>query len=444
MTILRLLPLLLFAACATHSAIEASREQVAVGQYARAFVILDEVRSAQLQDGGRVDEDLEAEYESVRKQYLLHRAERQIFEEHEDAALATLVELDSLEPQYPGVAELRSRATAKKAQRIVARGEEHLVRKEFVQSMACFLESQTLIARVEGHPLTVEKVQKGAAAGIEAVGAALGELSSRGQQQFLEAVRKLPEFRYVEVQWHANNVIHNTPERDEAKAIEARARRENAQKAMARGRECELRGRFGAALLEYRGAKVIDKDVPDVDAAIKAMEREQEAALLIEEAQKHMRSGRFDDARAVLAKAFELSLMARNEIGAMVTQTRRQEGQQRYQSGLDFEVLGRKQEALAAFEALAKDWPEGFQDEKVRMVGLKVDIDGAAAEWAAAEAAEAAGDLPKALDHYLNSEQFYAGWKDGKARIARLRDAIKPPAGGGSGGGGGASGGQGG
>lgn len=434
MTTLRLLPLLLFVACATHSAIEASREQVALGQFARAFVILDQVRSQQLKGGGEVDADLEAEHAKVRKLYLLHRAEELIFEEDEEEALATLVELDNLEPGYPGIAPLRSRAVAKKAQRIVARGEEHLVRKEFVQAMASFLESQTLIATVVGHPLTVEKVQKGAAEGIKAVGSALGELSSRGQQQFLEAVRKLPEFRYVEVQWHANNVIHNTPEREEAKTIEAKARRENALKSIARGKACELRGRFGAALLEYRAAKEIDKDVPEVDALIAAMEREQKAALLIEEAQKQMRLSAFDEARAVLAQAFELSVMARNEIGAMVTQTRRMEAQQRFQAGLDFEVLGRKQEALAAFEALAKDWPEGFRDEKAHIVGLKVDIEGAATEWAAAEAAEAAGDLPKALDHYLNSVQFYAGWKDGKERIARLRDAIKPPSGGGSGG----------
>jgi hypothetical protein len=83
---------------------------------------------------------------------------------------------------------------------------------------------------------------------------------------------------------------------------------------------------------------------------------------------------------------------------------------------------------------LAKEWPEGLDDEVSRIAGLRVDIEGAAMEWTAAEAAEAAGDMPKALEHYLDAERFYAGWKDGKARIERLRQAIARGAAGGNGG----------
>jgi hypothetical protein len=268
-------------------------------------------------------------------------------------------------------------------------------------------------------------------------------MSKRAQEQFLEAVRKLPELRYVEVQWHANNVVHNDPKRDEAKQIEAKVRRENAMNAIARGRNCERSGRYGAALIEYRIAKLIDPQTAGVDEAITAMRKEQQAAALIDKAQIAMRAGRFDDvvdldgkvsigARRALGEAYELSLMARNDIGAMQIQLRKLETQRRYQAARDLEVLGRKSEALAGFEELAKDWPDGFSDEKARIAGLKVDIEGAANEWREAEAAEAAGDLPKALEHYIASERYYAGWKDGKARIARLRAAIAKAAGGGT------------
>jgi sRNA-binding protein len=106
-------------------------------------------------------------------------------------------------------------------------------------------------------------------------------------------------------------------------------------------------------------------------------------------------------------------------------ETRHLEGDSHYQAARDMEVLGKKSEALAGYEALSKDWPEGFSDEKARIDGLKYDIENAQKEWADAEAAEAANDLPKALEHYKNSERFYAGMKDGAARIERLQTAIR-------------------
>ena len=90
----------------------------------------------------------------------------------------------------------------------------------------------------------------------------------------------------------------------------------------------------------------------------------------------------------------------------------------------DLEVMGKKQEALDAFQALATAWPDGLEDERARIDSLTIDIDGAKAEWDAAEAAEAAGDLEKALRHYRAADRYYADWRDGKARIARLEKAI--------------------
>lgn len=435
MTTLRLLPLLLLVACATRSVIEESQHRARLGDYGRAYFLLDELRNEEMRDGGAASEELEKAWYEARLAWLLHHAETQLFEEHEGGALATLVELESLEPDYPGITGLRDRAHVKKAHRMVKRGIESLVRKEYLQALSFFLESEAIA------PGSVDAQE-----GIKEVWEATSRMSKRAQDQFLEAVRKLPELRYVEVQWHASNVVHNDPNRDEAKTIEAKVRRENALNAMTRGRKCEQAGRYGAALIEYRIAKLVDSQTPGVDEAIAAMRKEQQAAMLIDRAQIAMRAGRFDDtvdldgevhigARRALAEAFELSLMARNDIGALQLQVKKLEGQRQYQAARDLEVLGKKSEALTAFEAVVKDWPNGFSDEKARVDSLKVDLEGAASEWSEAEAAEAAGDLPKALEHYVSSERYYAGWKDGKQRIARLRAAIAKAAGGGQNGG---------
>jgi len=419
MTMLRLLPVLLLAACATRSAIDESRASADRGDYSRAYIILEDLRRQQMATGAEVDAELAAAHAKAWKEFLLARAEERIYQEQEDAALADLAELEGLHADYKAIDGLRHRALLKKARRIITRGEENLLRKDYAQALSCFVEAEAIM------PGLADTTK-----GIQAVGEATSRLTKRAQEQFLEAVRKLPEFRFVEVQWHASNVIHNMPGRDEAKPLEDKARRENAMRAMARGKECEGQGRYGAALLEYKAAASLDKDLPGVTEAIASMKKEQQAAVLIDKAQIDMRAGRFDAAREHLGEAFELSLMARNDIGALVLQTKRLEGERQYQEARDLEVLGKKAEALVAFEELAKTWPDGFSDEKAHIDGLRVDIEGAQKEWAEAEAAEAAGDLPKALEHYENSDRYYSKWKDAKVHVARLRAAIAKPPGG--------------
>ena len=420
MTTLRLLPLLLLVGCATRSALEESHYYAGRGDYARAYYVLDQLYQEETRNGGSASSDLQQAWSEARLAWLLYHAESQLFEENEDGALATLVELETLAPDYPGIPGLRSRAYLKRAKRMIRKGDEALMRKEYVPALARYLECESIVPGL-----------KEAREGTQDVWDAMSRMSKRAQDQFLEAVRKMPELRYVEVQWHAGIVVRNDPNREEAKKIEIKARRENALKAITRGHECERQGRYGAALCEYRIAKLADPGTPGVDELIAGMRKEHDATVLVDRAQIAMRAGRFDDARKLLGQAYDLSLMARNDIGAMMLQTRKLEGQRAYQAGRDCEVLGKKSDALAAYEALVKDWPDGFSDEKARIDSLKVDIEGAASEWGEAEAAEAAGDLPKALEHYIASERYYAGWKDGKERIARLRAAIAKPQSGG-------------
>lgn len=412
MTILRLLPVLLLAACATRSAIQQSEGFAARRDYARAFQVLDTAVAEYEADGDEPPATLAAAHLKARKEHLLDRAENSIFNEQEDAALADLGELAALDPEYPGLAAMRDRALDKKATRICIRAHESMVRKDYPGALVAYLEADKV---VPGHP--------GAKRGVEEVRAATERMTKRAQEQFLEAVRKVPEFRHVEVQWHSANVLHNTPDRAEAGEMQSKARRENALKIMAEARASEQKGRYGAALVAYRGARKIDPEVPGVAAAITAMEREVKAQTLVDDAQIDLRAGRTDAARAKLDEAFELSVLARNDIGLVKAEVRKAEGDKAYRAARDLEVLGRKLEALQAFGAIATGFPEGVSDEKARIDGLKADIAGWGKHWAAADAAEQAGDLDKALEEGLEAQRYYAS-PEGKERLAKLRAAI--------------------
>jgi hypothetical protein len=161
-----------------------------------------------------------------------------------------------------------------------------------------------------------------------------------------------------------------------------------------------------------------------VQESIDRMNAELAALGLIESAQLIMRNGEFAEAKELLELAFEKSELSRGAISELMIQNRRLQAEADYRAARDFEVMGKKAEALAAFEALAAKWPDGFEDEAARIDALRVDIQGAREEWQAALDAENAGDLEKALDHFVNAERFYEQWRDGEAQIERLRAAI--------------------
>ena len=143
--------------------------------------------------------------------------------------------------------------------------------------------------------------------------------------------------------------------------------------------------------------------------------------------------GDADAARAKLDQALALSVLMRNDIGLMLADVAKTEAKAKYRAARDLEVLGRKLEALQAFVALVESCPAGVDDEKARVAGLQADVDGWARHWAAADAAEAAGDLDKALEEGLEAQRYYAH-PEGKLRLERLREAIaarkQPPDGG--------------
>jgi len=417
-TVLSALGLLLLSGCGTSSVIEQSHDFARLGDYMHAYHVLDMERDRQLEQDGDVDEDLQAAHEDMRRHYLLDRARRRIFQEREDDALDDLETLARVDPDYPDLKNLRKIASHKKARRIVDAADELLRQRDFQGAMKGYLESQRV---VPGFALADE--------GMQRVRDEMARMDRRAQQQFLQAVRKVPEFRHIEVEWHAANVIRNTPDetddkRESAEVMRRRARQETAQTLFDDATQCKNDDQFGAALVLYRSAQRLAPTLEGVDEAIAEMEHELEAVALIEKAQIAMRNGDFDAAQDELQLAYDKSVLSRATISELVMQSRKLQGKQRYQKAKDLQVMGRKQEALEAFQKLAEDWPDGLEDEQARISSLQVDVDGAKSEWQAAEEAEAAGDLEAALDHYINAERYYDKWRDGEVHIERLRKAI--------------------
>ncbi|MCK5944759.1 MAG: hypothetical protein KAI24_22410 [Planctomycetes bacterium] len=416
-TALSLLGLTLLAGCGTSSVIEKSRAFERRGYYQHAFEALDAEYQRQQADG-EVSEALAKEHERMKLEALRDAAQTLIFREREDEALRVLDRLEKLDPDFRDLDKLRKHAYRKQAKALVLRGDEMLSQREFQQAMELYLESQRI---VPGFEIANE--------GIERVKEELARMDAVAQAQFLQAVRKYPEFRHIEVAWHADSVLRNTPDpederRDNAQRLRNLARLERARNKFAEAKECELDNKFGAALVLYRQAQMLDAELEGVQEAVDKMKSELAALGLIESAQLTMRNGDFNKAQAMLEEAFTQSTLSRGAISELMIQNRRLKAEAEYRAARDLEVMGKKQEALAAFEALAEKWPDGFEDEAARIAALRVDIDGAKTEWQAAVDAEAAGDLEKALDHYINAERFYERWRDGEAHIERLQKAI--------------------
>ena len=416
-TALSVIGLLLLTGCSTSSVIERSEKLASLGDYRHAYEEVSIEFNRQLLEG-EVDPALAEQHAKLRLEYLRDRAQALIFAEREDDALDVLDKLHALDPDYPGTPPLRLAATEKKAKRIVQLANEMLNRKDFTGAMENYLRAQKL---VPGFKLAQE--------GIDGVAVVLARMSARAQQQMLQAWRKYPDFRHIEVAWHAASVIHNTPDptdeqRNSAERLAKNAKRESALLKLKEAQDCERDNQFGAALMLYRSALQLDPELLAASEAIGKMKKELMALGLLEQAQIAMRNDEFETADELLQEAHEVSTLSRAEINDLMMQSRKMHGKKDYQAARDLEVMGKKAEALAAYMALAKNWPKGLEDEEARIVGLTIDVQSAKTEWAAAEQAEAEGKLEEALDHFVTAERFYAEWRNGEEHIARLRKVI--------------------
>ncbi len=407
-----LLALPLLASCAGHGAIRRSEDYLREGFVRQAYEEIERERLRQA-DAGAVDPELLVAWEKIRFAYLLDRGRYEVYADEELRAIALLGDALQLRPGDAEALSLIRRAQEKLARRETARGTNLLAKGEFDQAVAAFRQAQVY---KPGYAPAAEGEQK--------VADSIARLHSQAQQQFLEAIRKLPEFRYSEVEWHAAAALARDEARDDAKQVRARALRELAMQEAQLAQDALEEKNYGAALMSYRSARNMWAGLPDVDANIARLEREVQATWKTEEAQLKIESNQLTAALAVLDEAFELSSLERTAINELRLLARKRQGQNAYAAARDLELQGDKAEALAAFEAMAAEWPDGLEDEQTRIGALRSDIDGAVKAYAAGEAAEAQGDAAAALDQFKTARTYYARYRDVAERIARIEAKL--------------------
>ncbi len=403
---------LLVGCTGSSSALERSRFQAGDRNYYLALVALEDAGGAKSSDPAVV-----AAWREARLDYLVHDAQRLIFLDREEDALELLAEAAETHPGNPVVAELVTRARTKLAQRATALGDRAMA---FAEPSEALNHYQQAVAWVPDHQPALD--------GIERVRATFAAMHLKAQEHFLQAIRRFPELRWVEVSWHASAALEKDPSRDDAKELRERAARQIAQKTLDRARQAEQEGYYGAALMEYRSARKLDPSLEAIDDRIAHMEKEVEAGGLLAQAMMHSANNRFDKARAMLEEAFVLTILEKAVVNDALLQNRRREAEVAYQSARDLELQGLKAEALTGYEALDKAWPDGVLDVKARCASVRSEIAEAQKSWAAGEAAEAANDAKAALEAYEAVELFYPGYKDVRDRIQRLKAAMKAPA----------------
>lgn len=417
MTIRRNLLLLLAvsaaASCASNSAIEASQRFLDEDYVLQAFEVVEAARNEQLADGGVVDPELEAAYQDRRFRMLHQRGRLAIYADREPQGVEYLQEALTIRPGDARSLALIERAKRKLATRSTQRGQDLLAKSDLEGAIAAFAEAQTHVA---GWGPAQE--------GIEAVRAAYSRLHSEAQKQFLEAIRKLPQFRFSEVDWHATAALARDKTRVDAQEVQQRAQRELAEEARQRAEQNRAAKKYGAALMDFRTAGQLWPEMPGVQEFIAQMEVEVQVVSTTERAQLAIKAGRLDEAKGLLDEAFEKSTLERGTINELRYQIRRKAGETAYQAARDLELQGMKAEAAAAFEAVVAEWPDGLLDEQTRLGALKTDMAAAATEFAAGEAKEQAADLPAALEHYKAAKTYYEKYRDTAARVERLTKKL--------------------
>lgn len=379
-----------------------------------AFVELDRARNRALAEGRAVDPELEARWERLRIRYLVDEARQDIYADRELRALPALELVQREQPDNREAAELLERAHKKLAIRATNSGEENLLAGRLDLALADF---QRALQHVYGY----EPAQRG----IDAVHAAFERLHGQAQQQFLQAIRKMPELRFDEARWHATIALERDPELARADDVRVKARHEIALAARKDAENSKSEGLYGAALMHYRRARELWPELEGIDDQIEIMTKEVDAQWRTERAALAIRADRLDEARRLLAEAFERSTLERGLISELLLEVRKREGEIAYQRARDLELQGKKEEALAGYEALAKDWPDGLLDERTRMSALRSDLEGAERELAAGQAAEEKGDLKEALERYESAATYHAAFRDVQQRIERVRAALQ-------------------
>lgn len=405
-----LLWLVLLGSCQCHgNVLEHSGAHAANGNYYLAYTTLEAARNP-----ANTDPAIEKAYWDARLQYLIDMARRNIFQEREQEALLDLNQALAQDPGNMTVLGLLERAHEKVAWRAANRGDVALGGGDLEGALLAYAEAQRA---VPGYPAAL--------AGTKEVKLAFDKLRAKAQQHFLEALRKFPELRMYEVDFHATAALSRDPSREDARVLGDKAERVLAEERFRRAKASEQKGSYGAALMDYRQARKLDESLPLVDESIEHMQNEVKAQSLIDKAKMRLIRKQFDSARKTLDEALQLTVLEKAQISEIIHMARKSEAEVQYEAARALELQGNKQEALDAFKVLAAAWPDGVQDTAARISNLELDIGAAEKAYASGVEAEGKSEWAAAVEHYQTAVTCYAKYKDAKARLEQVKAKVR-------------------
>jgi tetratricopeptide (TPR) repeat protein len=403
----------LFAAAAACAATEDARaraeRQLELGNYDVAYSILS-AAADQTPD----DSSLQRDLRRVRILHLLKKGQELVFRDHDAEALREFERVLLIDESNAVARAWIDKAKLKLADRATAAGDEARVRGRYDQALERYQEA---LGYWTGH--------EAATAGQQAIGQIYAVRRQKGLDNYMKGMRAQSERNFDQTRYHMEIALAHDPTLPRAQERLDLARRRIAEQAMREAQIAEEQGWFATALLQYQHAKAEQPNDAAIEAAIARTRSEVEVSEMLAEGSWLASRRQFAKARELLEKAYERSTRQREPISRQLIALREVGLDAHYAEAVDLELDYRYEDALAAFKAIDKEWPEQL-DVRARINGLETSLAAAKEARERGQRAEAAGDTAAAVEAYRDALLHLPKFADLEQRIAALTKANAP------------------
>jgi tetratricopeptide (TPR) repeat protein len=357
------------------------------------------------------DPDLGRAFWERRLDYLLDRGQQLVFHEQENEAIAEFQKALALDPENRSAKLWIQRSREKLAESALRLAETLVSEGNLPGALKLYNKALSHVPEI---PEAVE--------GIKKVNERYQKRTEKSSERYLLASRARGEQKFRQSHYQSGLAEELDASNEKAKELRVVAGRRLANELLDRARASEEKGFYAAALHDYEQVKADLPEAEGIDERIAAMGREVKARGLCEEAEMLTRKGEFDEAEKKLDEAFQMSKSERATVSGQMLDNKRHRSDELYQNAKDLELEHDYEAALEAFKAIDKAWPsQGFLDVKARISGLESYIEEAEKSYKAGRAAEKAGKLKEAIEHYEEAVLVYPGFKNLERRIAELK-----------------------
>ena len=371
------------------------------------------------------DPELQGVFWDRRRDYLLEEARAQLYNEREGEAIELFEKVLVIEPANQVAKDWIKRALVKLAEREVRHGDILTHEGRLQESLEHFNKA---LRYVPDYPPAV--------AGLKNVIDRNRKRGDRAVEQYQLGSRARGEYppSYNRSAYHSRIALEMDKSLTRAELLKESSIRRIAEDRVKAAEKAEEDGFHAAALADYKAVQSMLPDYEDIDVRVARLEKEVDARKKCRDAEMILRKNEFDRADELLGEAFDLAVSG--DVKAIVSGVMQSSRLRRYKEALlrarDLELDWHLEKSLAGYKAIEevfkKDYPpadqEGFEGVRVRIREIESTIAEATDAYKQGEAAEKAGKIKEAIDHFGEASAVYPGFKDLKARVAKLRAQL--------------------